>query len=164
MDRWKSLTEETAALVMVTVIEGVFAFLVGEEGGCIFQQREFCRKQVLSVLYQSLCSSGHFLRRVAWDKGGMSEHGSQMKDDDSGSVGQTGCRIPLGSTYIHFTQQHAGTNVNWTWNVIYHTSLHRFLYPIEGFSGSVSADWQIKELHSKHPEMAQDTDSCWPYA
>ena len=29
MDRWKLLNEETAPLVTVTVIEGVFAFLVG---------------------------------------------------------------------------------------------------------------------------------------
>ena len=72
----------------------------------------------------------------------MSEQSSQMKDD-SGPVGQTGYRVSVGSTNIRFTQQHAFTNINGTWNIIYHTLLHRFLYPLEGLNGSVPADWQI---------------------
>ena len=38
MDRWKLLNEETATLVMVTVIEGIFAFLVGEGGSVYFDK------------------------------------------------------------------------------------------------------------------------------
>ena len=37
MDKWKLLDEETATLVMITVIEGILAFLVGGGEACFFR-------------------------------------------------------------------------------------------------------------------------------
>ena len=41
MDKWKLLDEETATLVMITVIEGILAFLVGGSGEGVFFSRSF---------------------------------------------------------------------------------------------------------------------------
>ena len=70
----------------------------------------------------------------------MSEQTFQMQDD-SGPVGQQATEFALAlPAFIFLFQQHAFTDIDWTWNIKYHTSLHRYLCSIEGLNGSVPAD------------------------
>ena len=65
MDRWKPLNEEIAGLVMVTVIEGIFAFLVGVS---LFS---FSIKGVLSEKSSVSCLPKPLLIRTLFPQGSL---------------------------------------------------------------------------------------------
>ena len=60
MDRWKLLNEETAPLVMVTVIERVFAFLVGRRffNKGSFVGKKFCQFSTKASAHPDTVSAG----------------------------------------------------------------------------------------------------------